>query len=79
MGVAMAQGYDAHQNAQLSQLARQKVLEQPVLLHEALIRNNLHVPSIKSEVATHKFLLECRDKKVFLFAQDDIRHKVVPQ
>ena len=63
----------------MSQAAMRKVLEQPVLLHRALIKNDKHVPAFKAPICTHKFLLEARENNVFLFSQDDVRYKVIAE
>ncbi len=45
----------------------------PELLHEAICLNQLHCPSLSSALANHNFLMEVREKKVFLLDMKDIR------
>ncbi len=46
----------------------------PEILHSALKANQMHVPALKAQLASRIFLIECRERQVFLLHMDQTRN-----
>ena len=53
----------------------QKILEQPTLLYESLLRNGFILPEYKSALCNHQFLLDIKLGRVFCFRESDVSYK----
>ena len=53
----------------------QKILEQPELLHETLLRNGFILPDYRSALCNHQFLLDVKLGRVFCFKESDVSFK----
>ena len=52
---------------------RQKILSVPVLLYTHLEDKQVHLPKFESNICTHKFLLDVRNREVFLMDRTTMR------
>ena len=53
----------------------QKIMEQPELLYETLLRNGFVLPDYKSALCNHQYLIDVRLGKVFCFKDQDVSFK----
>ena len=53
----------------------QKVMEQPDLLYESLLRNGFVLPEYKSALCNHQYLLDVKLGRVFCFKEQDVSYK----
>ena len=53
----------------------QKIMEQPCLLYESLLRNGFVLPDYKCALCNHQFLLDVKQGRVFCFREQDVSFK----
>jgi hypothetical protein len=60
---------------QLNTSFMQKIMEQPTLLYESLLRNGFVLPDYRSALCNHQYLIDVRLGKVFCFKDQDVSFK----